>query len=416
MPDAFNLSETPAFQRVVEIVQSGECVLFLGAGVSIDSGAPSGKQLAGELSATFFPNEPPTDDLGATSEAVDAVYGRKELNQFLVERFRGLRPQGALVSIPTFHWKSIYTVNFDLLLEGAYAQCAQRAQEVRPFYSDKDQLSRLQPGEVPLYKLHGCLSRANSREGRLTLTPDDFAAVGEARQRFLHRLLEAVSDYTILYVGFGRADPDFRQILHDVERAASNPSDLRRSYALQPGFLESQRMTWEQRRVTLLDAAAGPFFQALDRALPAWARYAEPESTTPEPEQSILRRHPKLTPSILADIERNFEVIDERIAAQAPNVDEFFLGAQPNWGALVARADAKRDIEDRIVSSVIQDEHLDVEGVQYVLIHAEAGSGKTTLLRRIAVDLALTWDQVVVAAKPFGTLEFLSLERLAAAV
>jgi tetratricopeptide (TPR) repeat protein len=416
MPDTTNLAEIDAFQRLVPIIQSGNCVLFLGAGVSMDSGAPSGKQAAKELSAALFPNEPVSEDLGGTCEAVDAVYGRKDLNDWLVERFRTLTPQGALHSIPTYCWKSIYTVNFDTLLEEAYRQCSDRRQDIRPFYSDKDPLSRLRPGEVPLYKLHGCLSRANSREGRLVLTPDDFAAVGESRQRFLNRLLEDVSDYTILYVGFGRADSDFRRILLDVERAAHNLTDLRRSYALQPHFLESQKTFWEQKRVTLIDAKAGPFFQALDQALPKWGRYAEPDIAPKELERSITQRYAKLTTAVLSDLERNFEVIDERIKDQAPNIDEFFLGAQPNWGLLVSHADAKRDIEDDVVTSVIHDQNLDLGDVQFVLIHAEAGSGKTTLLRRIGVDLALTWDQVVVSLKAFGSLDFLSLERFTTAV
>lgn len=409
-------AETDAFQRIVPIIQSGNCVLFLGAGVSMDSGAPSGKQAAIDLSKAYLPNEPIEENLGTVSEAVDAVFGRKELNEWFIDRFRALVPKGALPSIPTYHWKSIYTVNFDTLLEEAYRLNSGRRQEIHPFYSDKDPLSRLRPGEVPLYKLHGCLSRANSPDGRLVLTPDDFATVGESRKRLLNRLLDDVSDYTILYVGFGRADTDFRQILVDVERAAGNLTDLRRSFALQPQFSDSRRAFWEQKRVTLIDAKAAPFFQSLDNALPVWSRYAEPDPASSETVRSIITRFPKLTQAVLSDLERNFEVIDDRITAQDPNVDEFFMGAQPNWGLLVSHADAKRDIEDDVVMNVIHNQHLDSGDVQFILIHAEAGSGKTTLLRRIAVDLALSWDQVVVSLKTFGTLDFLSLERLTTAV
>ena len=58
---------------------------------------------------------------------------------------------------------------------------------------------------------------------------------------------------------------------------------------------------------------------------------------------------------------------------------------------------------------------MDRGDVQFVLLHAEAGSGKTTLLRRLGVDLAFTWERLVVSLKPFGELEFLPLERLARA-
>jgi hypothetical protein len=242
-----SLLETDAFQRLARIIQDGNCVLFLGAGVSLDSGAPSGRELAEELSARFFPMESVSTDFGAVCEAVDANFSRKTLNEFMIERFRGPVPRGALLSIPRYHWKSIYTMNFDTLLEDAYRQATEAAQKVHPFFSDKDAVSLLAPGEIALYKLHGCLSRPNSREGRLTLTSDDIALVGESRQRLLNRLLDDASDYTIFYVGFARADRDFRGVLLDVARAAGNLTELRRSYALQPNYQASQVAVWDAK-------------------------------------------------------------------------------------------------------------------------------------------------------------------------
>jgi hypothetical protein len=95
----------------------------------------------------------------------------------------------------------------------------------------------------------------------------------------------------------------------------------------------------------------------------------------------------------MLDVARNYEIIDERIKAVKPNTEEFFVGAQPNWGLIASGADAKRDLSDEILGVVLKDEHLDRGDVQCVLIHAEAGSGKTALLRRIGVDLALSWQR-----------------------
>lgn len=405
-------TEPEHLERLSEIIQSGTCILFLGAGVSRDSGAPSGGQLAKELSQRFLSGDPESTDLGYISELIDAIEGRRALNDWLIKRFRGLTPQGALLTILHFRWKSIYTMNFDTLLEEAYRQTPDALQRLHPFYSDKDPLSHLGPDEVPLYKLHGCLSRAYSDDGHLVLTPDDFARVYESRRRFFNRLLEDVSDYTIFYVGFGRNDQDFRQVLLDVERAAGQLTDLRRSYALQPSYRPFQATFWEGKRVTLVDATAADFFRSLESNLAPEERYVPDQQARLEAEIPLLRKKLNVTREILTDVERNFEILDERIRLKTPNGAEFFSGAQPNWAAIAVGVDAPRDLKDELLAAVLQDPHLDRQGVQFVLLHAEAGSGKTTLLRRLGVDLTLTWERIVVALKPFGDLDFLALERL----
>ena len=401
--------------RLSEIIESGTCVLFLGAGVSIDSGAPSGRQLSNELWQEFLPSLSELNDLGHICELIDANSGRRALNDWLLDRFHGLVPKGALLSFPKFRWKSIYTMNFDTLLEEVYTKDNASAQVLRPFYSDKDPISRLRPNEVPLYKLHGCLSRAYSDDGHLVLTPDDFARVYESRQRFFNRLLDDATDFTIFSVGFGRQDPDFRNILLEVERSAARLRDLRRSYALQPGFNPAEANFWEGKRVTLIDATASDFFGRLMEKRALHDKSGRSDNTQLRVQTPLSSRGTKLTDDILADVARNFEILDEQIRLQEPNTAEFFLGAQPNWGTITVEADAPRDLRDDVLASVLEDFHLDSGDVRFTLIHAEAGSGKSTLLRRIGVDLALTWERQVVALKPFGSLDFLSLERIASA-
>jgi len=403
----------PRLTNLADTIRRGECVLFLGAGVSLDSGAPSGKQLADDLSQKFLHVDPGTYPLDETCDLIDFNDGRPVLNAYLSERFEGLRPKGALLSIPYINWQSIYTVNFDTLLEQAYTERSDRIQNAKPFYSDKDPLSRLRPGEVPLYKLHGCLSRANSEDGRLVLTQQDFLTVADSRQRLLNRLIESASDYTILFVGFGRRDLDFQKVLLDVHRVAGRLIDVPRSYALQPGYSDAELHRAEQKRVTLINATAADFFAALDQAVSSRPFALTPELTIPSPAVPLLRRKTKVTAEVLDNVARNVEILDERIREQVPNTQEFFLGSVPNWGAIASKVDAPRDVSDDVLLSVLVDPLLDRGADRFVLIHAEAGAGKTTLLRHIGVELALTWNAIVLALKPFGDLDFLDLERFA---
>ncbi len=399
--------------RLVETIQAGECVLFLGAGISTDSGAPTGQQLANELGKHFLGSDSGSYPLGEISELIDANEGRKTLNEWLLRRFESLMPAGALADLPLFRWKSIYTVNFDTLLEAAYEQQPSRLQALRVFYSDRDPLSRLESNELAVYKLHGCLSRANSDDGHIVLTQEDELLVADSRTRLFNRLLDDASDFTVLYVGFSRHDPDFTKVILAVKRSAGTLLGLRRSYAVQPGHTTPEQRRWEKDRVQLFDIGAAEFFDALKATLNPDDRYRPPSSSGAVAARPLLLLKPKLTASVLAQVDRNFEAIDESIRTQQPNSVEFFLGAPPNWGSIVRNVDAARDIADEVLNAVLVDPLTDRGGPKLVLIHAEAGTGKSTLVKRLGVDLALTWKQTVLALKPYGALDLVDVEPLA---
>ncbi|MCO5216698.1 MAG: hypothetical protein M9953_02915 [Thermomicrobiales bacterium] len=124
-------------------------------------------------------------------------------------------------------------------------------------------------------------------------------------------------------------------------------------------------------------------------------------------------RFPKIEATLIQQLTENFEIVDFSIREQEDNAGEFFMGGLANWGLVGQGIGAERDVEDSIIADSLRDVALDDGRVDVSLIHAEAGSGKTTLLRRVAASLSLEWDQVVLALKPFGEIDLLSVERLA---
>lgn len=151
----------------------------------------------------------------------------------------------------------------------------------------------------------------------------------ESRHRLYKRLLDDVSDYTIFYVGFRRHDTDFTRVLLDVEQAVGPLSGLRRSFALQPGFDEVVARRWEQKRVSLIDAPAADFFRQLLETIPEDRRYVSEKTGSRETESPLLTRKPNVSTEVLQDVERNFELVDERIRDLEPNLEDFFTGAAP---------------------------------------------------------------------------------------
>jgi len=402
-------SETPSLSRLVTGVLAGECALFVGAGLSRDSGAPSGADLAYELAEKFLGDSADGMTLADVAALIDAGEGRRALNEYIVDRLNGLSPSETVLAIPKYSWKAIYTTNFDTLVEQAYAGSAEARQRLVPVYSNRDRMD-LQLGDVPLYKLHGCITRANTAEGRLTLTPEDFVLYGKIRNRLVARLVDTLSDLPVLYAGFGRSDPDFVSVLLQVEEAAGELAPPRRGYALQPRFTEHEVRRWEQKRVTLVPHTASEFFATLAEAPPA------PAPPSVEVARSGLQsRRDGISESLLGDLRRNFDVVDDEIGGD-PDAPLFFSGAAPTWSTVAASIDAKRDVADALLEAALVDPLLDNRGTQLLVVHSEAGTGKTTLLRRTAFDMCHDWNRVVIALKPYGELDVLTVEQLQAAI
>jgi hypothetical protein len=260
---ADSLAESSQLHRIRELIQRGECVLFLGAGVSVDSGAPSGDELARELVDMFLTTEQQGYRLDEVCQLVEANFGREALSKRISGRFQQLSACDPLTRIPEFRWKSIYTVNFDTLLEQAYADNDARVQNLRVFYTDEEPPGDLGPDDVPLYKLHGCMTCLHADLGQPILTKRDYARAQRIRRNLYHRLFQDGSDLTILYVGFSRRDPDFYQVLVDIADSAGDTGEIPWSYAVQPEFDDYEYERWHQERVTLIKATASEFFEVV---------------------------------------------------------------------------------------------------------------------------------------------------------
>ena len=130
--------------------------LFLGAGVSIPSGAPSGFALSQDLTKEFFAGEHPRE-LSDISGRVELKYGRDGLVNFLRSKLESLQPSKAVLRLPDFNFASIFTTNYDLLVETAFKKAEV---ELPVVCSNKDYVFDSRQYDTMLFKLHGCITPA----------------------------------------------------------------------------------------------------------------------------------------------------------------------------------------------------------------------------------------------------------------
>ncbi|RED37357.1 SIR2 family protein [Paenibacillus sp. VMFN-D1] len=378
-------------ERLISAIKSGKVVLFLGAGANYHGKLSNGGAipLANSLSRLLCNrfDIPESDNLTDVAELIEATYSRKELNRYVVELLTGAVASNAFNLISTFKWNSIYTTNYDLLVESAYKK--PHAIQNLKVYHTSDESIDLGENDVPLYKLHGCISKADSIEGKLIITPDDYAEFRKYRARLFNRLADQLYDKPFLYLGYGRQDPNFRTILAEVHDQMRG--DIPEGFALFPGKTEHHDKVWNGKNVTLLDIDVDEFLEYLNNELSDRDYSQKLEFKFP-----ISKQYEAITLTDIPEILTYFSLPIYQYGDKL-NPFKFYKGSEANWIDLHNKVDAERDLYNEIMLELLEDSisiNTNTQVTSYCLI-AEAGAGKSTLLRRMAFDLSNDFEQLV---------------------
>jgi hypothetical protein len=201
---------------LVSRVQPSRTVLLFGSGTSIPSGAPSAEALTTFLAQRFdLPGVGfQLSDIAALAEK---KVGRRDVIRALREQFQNLKPAGGLLNLPHYNWRSIFTTNYDTLIE----QCYQRRDLPLTAYSSNFDFTIPEtPTALKLFKLHGSIEKdvVDGHRSRLILTATDYDLTSEYRDQLFDRLKGDLAGSLLIIIGHSLADPDLREV---VNRAAS---------------------------------------------------------------------------------------------------------------------------------------------------------------------------------------------------
>jgi len=231
--------------------------LFLGAGSSIQAGAPSAEIVKDELSNKYLDGQHQDKKLSKVSSYIQSKpgLGRLKVIQYLQNRLDALQPSSAHLTIPDFSWAAIYTTNYDRLLERVY-----EIKQIRykPVISNQDLIpDDVGQKRVLIYKPHGCIARPES----LVITDDDYYDFAKSRDVIYRQLELHKYTNTFLFIGYSFSDYNLTKIWYDVFKETGNLSLW--SYALWPGFTEEEMNYWKDKNVILIDATFEQFMHEL---------------------------------------------------------------------------------------------------------------------------------------------------------
>lgn len=185
-----------------QAIESGRCILFIGAGIGehlIDPDgkkAPDGKALAKELAAHFsivINGEP---ELAKLAQLVQIRKGRKELLSYINKRLGNLEPDDTLRWLATLRWGAIYTTNYDSGIERAYELTSAPPQKAISIVFDSD-LVPINQFDIPIYHLHGAIFGSHNPD--ITITESDYPKFRERRKMLFESLKRDFATSAFLY-------------------------------------------------------------------------------------------------------------------------------------------------------------------------------------------------------------------------
>lgn len=405
------MSQIKLPDALVNTVRSGDVVLLLGAGATMEAGGPSGQGLANQLAEKFLPVKYKGKPLEMVAEYAISQHDLVTVQQYVEGCFSALKPSEAHTILPTFRWKAIITTNYDTLIEETYRLHPTGVQHVVPFIRDQDRIyERLSDKEaLPLIKLHGCITVLSDPDLPLILSTEQYVNYQINRRRLFSQFKDICCEKTVLIVGYSLADQNVRAILKEIDaEIKSRP----RYYLVQKDADDVVAGYWGSRRVTVIPASFGELMKALDEDISPHLRghLKPPETGNPAIAKRIVRRSQSMSRNTIAFLDQDADIVDSITAVERVDPIQFYKGADAGWAGIEQGLDVKRKLMDQILCDywITEPE----SKFSLVVIKAHAGAGKTVLLRRLAWQSGKEFDKLTLFIKADGVINAAALVEL----
>jgi tetratricopeptide (TPR) repeat protein len=371
-------------------IESGTCVLFLGAGIGGNAhdpaglSAPSGQQLADELAAHFDIADAEGASLPIVSRVVELRKGRLELEAFLADRLAGLDPDEALQWLLALPWQAIFTTNYDAAIERGF-ELNPKPRRNPVVISASAEMVPLDPRfDLPIYHLHGYLY--TSGKPRILITEDDYALFAEKRRMLFEILKLSFATAPILYVGYSHNDPNWNMVQAEL-RAEFAPSVPPHSYRVVPETSPLVKETLRSKGVETIDGGVDELVTSLKSSLgelPTEAANLEAlaESVPPDLHEAF-----DSAPAAVARLLRGWSYTNQAPFHEEPNTSDFLVGNLPNWALVGQGVEVERDIEDSVFEHLLDFATASDPQPRSLIVLGAAGYGISTILMSLAARL-----------------------------
>lgn len=253
------------FERLIKLVRNEKVSLFIGAGFSIETGAPSVSKLKQLILDQF------DDDNQKDEHEKDAL---DELSEFFVENICGgsrndlitmmkeaftfnfecMNDHKMLAQIPHFH--NIFTTNYDTTLEASYSN-----NEINIVRTDKD--CAYLTKATTIFKVHGDFTDPDS----VVLTKNDYSKFKKKcpNPSMWNMVENEFLTKHILFIGYSLNDDNIIDIINAISKNINR--NQKQMFLIAPSLSKSKKEQLRKMKVEYYDSFASTFLKELTKEL-----------------------------------------------------------------------------------------------------------------------------------------------------
>ncbi|MDE8761958.1 MULTISPECIES: SIR2 family protein [Rhizobium] len=349
-------------ENLIHEITPSRTVLLFGSGSSMPSGAPSVAKLIAayaqefKVSADFSLSE-------ITQLAENKSQSRRKVISLLRKYCSDLKPTGGLRNLPLYDWKSIYTTNYDRLIELSYEEREKRA---KVFSSNFDFNSDHGQPDVSLFKLHGTIEKdeCDGHNSRIILTESDFTKTSNYREQLYDRMKSDLISADLVIIGHSLGDAHLKELAIRAAKLNREAMGTGRVWLLSYTPDEDRASLYEQFGLTVAFGSIDDFFKELAKKAPD----RPISNSTPGNPLDVA---PALVP-VTTEV--------EHAVTLTANFSSMYTGWPATYADIVAGYTFKRTLATRIGS------YLSTEFSLIATILGASGVGKSTAAKQILVE------------------------------
>lgn len=375
----------------------GKVTLFLGAGASYNccnlEGTRvgfSGSDLIELISNKFLGGTKEAFTLDALATLAIRKVGRKSFDLFLKNLVENFESTEEHYLITKYKWKSIYTTNYDQVIENTYHDIRKESDyRVEKVLSDDDPINSfiIEPNVIPLLKLHGCISRINDKSLPLVISRASYRHVLENRSALFQMLMEDLSSNVVIFYGYGLDDLNIIGLIEDLDRNGSNRP---RHIWLDPYMSDLKKEYWSSNNMDCRQQTLTQFLEEIPNEDQLLKSVARADSII----SHIIPSHERPSPELELYLNEQLNYIRQTNSHENYNNTLFYMGSSNGFDWLFNDLDFERTVFSEINELIYIDSEITSNKFNFYLINGYAGSGKTVLLKRLA------WQGIIVHNKP----------------